>query len=87
MSDAKRYALDLFERVVKTFLQAFIGQVILSGLDVYRALTDLSVLEKAGTAGMAAVVALLFGLVARWVGAPDSASLLPAEVDPPQEDG
>lgn len=82
-----RYMTDLGERVLKTFLQAFIAQVVASGLGIFGAVTDLAVVQKAGLAGLAAVAALIFGLVARWVGAPDSASFLPADQDPPQGDG
>ena len=83
MSATKRYLLDLGERVAKTFCQAFIATVTASGLGI-GAMPDVSLLQKAAIAGLSAVVALIFGLLARWSGAPDSASFLPADTDPPQ---
>jgi hypothetical protein len=68
----KEYALDLLERVVVTFLQAVLAVVAVDGTDI----TSLSVWEGAALAGAAAVLSLLKGILARYVGAPDSAALL-----------
>jgi hypothetical protein len=65
---AKSYAADLAERVAWTFLQAFGAMLVASGgLDMAGVL-DMSIWEKAGFAGVAAVLALIKGVVAKWVG-------------------
>ncbi len=66
---AKTYAMDLLERVLTSFLGAFIGGVVvtqpLNGSMWYAALSG----------GVAAAVALLKGLAARLRGDENSASL------------
>ena len=68
------YLKDLVERVVKTFLQVFIATVVASGLDLTHALTQVSMLEKAGVAGLGAVAALIFAIVGKWVASPNNAA-------------
>ncbi|MEW1895902.1 hypothetical protein [Streptomyces albidoflavus] len=63
------YARDLAERVVSTFLQAFVGGVVLT------APFDLAMWQAAAVGGVAAAGALLKGLVARWRDVTNSASL------------
>lgn len=70
----KSFALDLLERALSTFAQAFLGAYAVVGAE-----------KAAAAAGIAAGIAILKGLAASQVGAPDSASLLPADVDPPAE--
>ncbi len=65
------YARDLAERVVATFVQAFIAALSLQAV-----LGDVDALRSAGIAGVAAVLSLLKGLVAKGVGDSDSASLV-----------
>lgn len=78
----KRFLLDLLERSVSTFLQAFAGTLITDGI-ITR--VDLSLRDKLILAATAGGLAVLKALVATQVGAKDSAALLPAEVDPPSE--
>lgn len=66
---AKTYARDLAERVAATFLQAFVGGLVLT------APFDIGMWQAAGVAGVAAAGALLKGLVARWRDVTHSASL------------
>jgi len=81
---SKRYAVDLAERVTWTFLQAFGAQLVVSGWFSVDGVDDLSLLQKAGIAGAAAVLSLLKGLVAKHVGSPTTAALLPASEDTPR---
>lgn len=66
---ASTYARDLVERVLTTFLQAFVGALVVTQP------LDLSMWRTAGLAGVAAAVALLKGIVARVVSVTNSASL------------
>ncbi|MGW0820109.1 hypothetical protein [Streptomyces sp. NPDC002845] len=66
---AKTYARDLTERVLSTFLQAFIaGIVVTTPLDG-------SMWHAAAVGGGGAVLALAKGLVARWRDVTNSTSL------------
>ncbi|WSW11508.1 hypothetical protein OG298_45490 (plasmid) [Streptomyces sp. NBC_01005] len=66
---AKTYARDLAERVAATFLQAFVGGLVLTQP------FDLAMWQAAAVAGIAAAGSLLKGLVARWRDVTNSASL------------
>lgn len=66
---AATYARDLLERVVTTFLQAFIG-----GIAITQPL-DGSMWYAAAAGGVGAVLALLKGLLARFRSVTNSASL------------
>ncbi|MYR28621.1 MULTISPECIES: hypothetical protein [unclassified Streptomyces] len=63
------YARDLAERVVSTFLQAFVGALVLTSP------FDIGMWQAAATAGVAAAASLVKGLVARWRDVTNSASL------------
>jgi hypothetical protein len=78
-----RYVRDLIERVVFTFLETFGAQLVASGFFTIEGVTDLAILEKAAIAGIASVLAVLKGLVARSVGSPNTAALLPAGAETP----
>lgn len=67
---AAAYGLDLAERVVSTFLQAFLGALVVSTP------FDLSMWQNAAVAGVAAGFALVKGVVARLRGDGNSASLI-----------
>jgi hypothetical protein len=67
----KTYVLDLLERVVMTFLGAAVAAVGTDAADW----TNLSTLQAAGVAGAAAVLALLKGLAARYIGDKESAGV------------
>lgn len=81
------FYLDLLERTGWTFVQAFAAQMIASGLDIADPLTNMSISQKATVAAIAGLVAVFKSLIANqlpWTAA-NSASSLPAEVDPPAE--
>lgn len=63
------YGRDLAERVVATFLQAFVGGIVLTTP------FDIGMWQAAGVAGVAAAVSLVKGLLARWRDVTNSASL------------
>lgn len=63
------YARDLAERVLATFLQAFVGGLVLTSP------LDLGMWQAAAVGGVAAAASLLKGLVARWRDVTNSASL------------
>jgi hypothetical protein len=69
-STAASYARDLAERVVSTFLQAFLGAIVVS------APFSLSMWQNAAVAGVAAGFALVKGVIARVRGNAGSASLV-----------
>ncbi|MFB8083678.1 MULTISPECIES: hypothetical protein [unclassified Streptomyces] len=69
LKTGKTYVRDLAERVVSTGLQAGLGAVVVTRP------FDLSMWEAAGMAGVAASLALVKGLVARWRAVTNSASL------------
>lgn len=71
---AATFARDLAERVVATFVVAAAGVALAAGPgDMFSA----SFWETVGTAGIAAAGSLLKGLIARFVGARNSASSAP----------
>jgi hypothetical protein len=67
----KLYLIDLGERCLWTFLEAFGAALILAGT------LDLDVVKTAALAGVAAVIALVKGLGAKLVGDRNSASTAP----------
>jgi len=68
------YARDLVERVLATFVVAFAGVAIAAGPgDMFSA----TFWETAAAAGVAAVGSLLKGLIAKFIGARNSASTAP----------
>ncbi|CAM5717912.1 hypothetical protein [Streptomyces fumanus] len=66
---AKTYGRDLLERTLSTFLQAFIGGIVVTTP------LDGSMWYAAGAGGVGAVLALGKGLIARWRDVTNSASL------------
>lgn len=79
----KTFYLDLIERSVWSFAQGFAGCYV--GVLFVDSLNDLPTTARLSVATGAGVVAVMKGLVANklpWT-ATDSASSLPAEVDPP----
>lgn len=63
------YARDLAERVLATFLQAFVGGLVLTQP------LDLGMWQAAAVGGVAAAASLVKGLIARWRDVTNSASL------------
>lgn len=86
MKNKAAFYLDLLERSVWTFIQAFAAQLIASGIDL--AGTDLSIGQKASVAAIGGAIAVLKALAVNrlpWT-AVDSASTLPEAQDPPVEE-
>lgn len=81
-SDLRRWALDTAERAGKTFVQAYLAVWVVAGADFDHLFTRDN--AEGGVVGLALAVAAAVG--AKQIGANDSASLLPADVDPPQDD-
>lgn len=70
---------DLGERAIRTFVQAFFALYapVVLGADSLGGILDLSVIEKAATAGLAAVIALFMGVAGTRTGTTkDNASAL-----------
>lgn len=80
--DLKRWIADTLERAGRTFVQAYLAAWVAAGDTQYDLLFTITNL-KAGVVGLALAVA--FSVGAKQTGANDSASLLPATVDPPQD--
>jgi hypothetical protein len=72
---ARTYAVDLIERIIWTFLGAA-GAVALAAGPAD--MLSVSFWEGVGTAGLAAVVTLVKGLLARLIGPKNSASTAPS---------
>lgn len=70
---SKKFVHDAAERVAATFLEAAIGVLLLAGV------LNVDVLKSAALAGVIAALALVKSLIARAVGSPDSAALLPSQ--------
>lgn len=77
----RRWLLDSLERAGRTFLQAALGAWVALGAEFDHLFTRNNL--EAGVVGLALSLAVSVGAKTR--GAPDSASLLPADVDPPQD--
>lgn len=71
VKDMKTYAKDLTERVVWTFVTAFGGVAVAAGP---AGLLDASMWKAAATAGVIAAGTFVKGLLAHYVGNPNSAS-------------
>lgn len=76
----QRYTMDVLERVVWTFIQAFAATYAASGLDV-GGVNDMDVKQKLAIAALAGAAALIKCLVAKSVGSPNTAATLPVEDD------
>ena len=74
MSTSVTFAKDAFERVLWTFIQAFAGVVAVAAVIGE---VNLSIIQQGAVAGIAAVVALVKAFIARTIGDPNSAALLP----------
>ena len=76
-----RLLWDIAERAGATFVQEFLSFFI-AALAIGQA-ADLSLLNRAALAGIAAVLAMLKGWVASKMGSKQTASLLPARLETP----
>ena len=73
-----KYWIDTAERVVATFVEAFLGVwlvAIVNGTPI----TDKNAVYAAGVSGIIAALSLVKSLIARFVGSNDSAAFLPGE--------
>ena len=71
-----KFLTDLAERALKTFVQGFIGALVLvPGANLF----DGGVLRAAGVAGFMAALSVVSSILSSPVGDKDSAALLPAE--------
>jgi hypothetical protein len=68
------YLKDLAERVAATWAQAFLATLVMGGWFSVDQITNLSILQKAAVAGIAAVIALAKGLVVKVIGVGDPAT-------------
>lgn len=82
LTNLQRFLLDAAERAVKTFFQSAFAAWVALGNGDFDHLFTLDNLE-AGVVGVAASFAT--SLASKKAGADDSASLLPEDVDPPQQ--
>jgi hypothetical protein len=80
-ANAGGFALDLFERVLATYGEAYIGLMIASGLGA-QYVVDMSNANKALVAALPALAALVKGAIAKYLGNRQSAALLPAAAEP-----
>lgn len=71
------YLIDLAERVGWTAVQTFLAVLVASGWFSVDGVVDTSILQRAGIAAIAAVLALLKGVVAKLIGDRNSASTAP----------
>jgi Putative lactococcus lactis phage r1t holin len=76
-AQAGRYIKDLLERLAKTFVQAFLGTLIAANWFSVDQIRDVSTLQAAGLAGIAAVLSVVTSILSKYVNREDSASLAP----------
>jgi hypothetical protein len=69
----KRFGLDLLERTIRTFVQAFIGALLAAPVFSI----ELPTLKAAALAGVAAAAAVVMGIMSQPVGSGESASVIP----------
>ncbi|HEX8344740.1 MAG TPA: hypothetical protein VF657_08350 [Actinoplanes sp.] len=75
------FAIDLIERALATYVQAFLGLVIAAGADVPFEFS-ISSARAAALAALPAALAVLKAGIAKMVHDPDSASLAPIAAVP-----
>ncbi|MER5355708.1 hypothetical protein ABT093_35965 [Kitasatospora sp. NPDC002551] len=71
-----RFAIDLAERTAATYAESVIGLLLVGGI------TGLSSLQAAAVAGIPAGLTVIKGALGKFLGHPETASLLPARSDP-----
>lgn len=82
----RTFVIDLVERVVWTYVEAFCALLLLSwGANVIggqvSAIADWSIVTKAAIGAVAAAVAVIKNVAAGFLGNPDSAATVPRRVD------
>lgn len=76
----RKTLLDIAERATWTYVQSFLGFLLASQIST--AVDKVGVLKGAAVAGLPAVLAILKGGLATLFGDKDTASTLPAALDP-----
>lgn len=76
-----RWALDTVERGVRAFASAYVSVV---GLDYFTENFDVGTMATLKLSLGTMFVSTMFSLAGKTQGAPDSASFLPENTDPPQ---
>ena len=69
----KRFGLDLLERTIRTFVQAFLGALLAA--PVFN--LEIPTVKAAAMAGFASVAAVLMGMMTAPIGAKESPSVIP----------
>lgn len=69
----KRFGVDLLERTVRTFIQAFLGALL--AVPVFN--LEIPTLKAAAMAGLASVAAVVMGMLSAPIGANDTPSVIP----------
>lgn len=75
---------DLLERVVLTFVGAFLSIYIATGVSDASIFKDADLLDKAVDAGIASIVPLISGLVGFKIGDKTTASVIPVKNEEPE---
>lgn len=85
MTDRVKLVIDILERAVATFLEAFVGFFVASGvfdqLAVGHWALALSATQRAALAAIPAALSIIKGALSSFAGKRDSAAALPASVD------
>jgi hypothetical protein len=63
--------------LVRTFVQAFLATLLAANWFSVDQIRDVSALQAAGLAGIAAVLSVVTSVIAKFVNRPDTASLAP----------
>lgn len=72
----RKFLLDLVERTAATYLETFVGLLLVGGV------VDLSTAKAAAVAAVPAGLAVVKSALSAFVGRPGTASALPAKADP-----
>lgn len=72
-----KYLLDLLERAVWTYLEAFVGLLIAGGVFSAAGVVDIGAAEAAAVAAVPTALAVIKGGFAKLIGNNDSASTAP----------
>ncbi len=76
---SREAVLDVAERAIRTFVAVFLGLYVpvLVGAETLGGMVDMNMLAKAATAGVAAVITVIIGVIGTQVGSSkDDASVL-----------
>ena len=74
---SQTFVTRLAEKVIATFGAAFAGSCLAAGIGVHQAVS-LSLIERAASAGVGAVVTLVYGLATKAIGDPNEPAPVPS---------